>query len=164
MKYLYKVRKILIVSAILSLLTNSLFASSPKEETYYIKNNLNSAITIIGEYKVPHLEKHWNQDISEINVWVSSSLESNQKDVLDAGKEWYYISFYPAGDLSSFMGNRTALLSEPLIDKMREIFASFEVYDSDGKLLFNLNTLEKVHVEQKRDDRFVFVVDDYLYK
>lgn len=164
MKHKTLYRKVCILIACLCIGISFLFASSPKEETYYVRNTLNCEIKINGTYVVSHQDKHWNQDILGNQVWISSILKDKEDDILGAGKEWYYVSFYPAGNVEEFMETRNGLLAQPIVSKMHDIFVRFEVYDEYGTLLFNLDTLDKVQIEQKREDRFVFIVGDYLYQ
>jgi len=104
----------------------------------------------------------WIQDLCGRKVQIDTYLRADEKNIYTPNGDISGIAFYPVNS-NEFMEDRDYLLAQPIEKKMKEIFTFFEIRDSEGTVLLNLDTLEKAQIEEKAEDRFCLIIDKYLY-
>ena len=146
--------KQLILFIIFILLSGLLFASSRKQETLQVRNNSDQLLTIEYKFLSDSDENYILQTISGIDITIE---KGKTIKCISAGEIKNIYSFYPRYGFLELKKMYMRLEEFTVNDKLRAILKSFQISDTEGNILVNLDNLaSKSRVE--KNDGGVFII------
>jgi hypothetical protein len=134
--------------------SNILFAFTRGKEKFIIHNLTNDSIRINYEFVADPISyegvpifngRAFHQQINGINISIYNELYGNR---LASGQKVDCISYYPSDALISVWENKDyeRLKEIPIVTKIKVIFKSFTITDTDGNIIITLETLREEHI------------------
>jgi hypothetical protein len=123
----------------------SVFAMSPIEEAFVIRNYSSKVIIINVEYsddpgKRFYDESSWQQNVNGINLTFYSHLSKASEFRLRPYQVITILSYYPMGNTDGH-GAYTRLDRIPFLGKMKSVYKSLRIATEDGEKVITLENL-----------------------
>ncbi len=157
-----------------SLVTGTVFAMSPKIESFEISNYSSKEVIVNVEFWEGESEAiyayMWEQEISGLKLIIQDSLYAGKiKNVLKPYNDYLnIIEYFPSVPLNESAEAYSKMYNMPFMEKMNAIFKKLEIICDDGNRVITLENLGEQIVKRRTavgggETAYILEIFDYDY-
>ena len=165
-------KKLFVIVFLQCIIIPQLFSLTPQRVDIYLKNEFSTTFMLQCEFLhktdngIPNFPERWTQNLMDRSVICGSYVDEGQ--TLYKGNSTVHLVWYTpnASIISQEFTDTLQLLAEiPLEQKLKELFKTLVITDTEGEVLLTLDDFSKARVEVGPNGRtYDIIIGDYLYQ